>query len=55
MQSPGLMVRPDAVQSFNCNGALDAMLFVDPESTEGDWLGNSLKRHITIVSGPPLG
>jgi AraC-like DNA-binding protein len=51
---PGVIVRPDAVHSFNCNGALGAMLFVDPESAEGTWLGNSLKRDITIVSGPRL-
>lgn len=50
----GFIVRPDAVHSFNCNGALGAMLFVDPESAEGTWLGNSLRRDITIVSGPRL-
>lgn len=51
---PGLIVRPDAVHSFNCNGALGAMLFVDPESAEGMWLCNSLARDITVVSGPRL-
>jgi AraC-like DNA-binding protein len=30
------------------------MLFVDPESAEGTWLRNSLRRDITIVSGPRL-
>jgi AraC family transcriptional regulator len=50
----GLIVRPDASHSFNCNSALGAMLFVDPESAEGTWLGSSLKRDITIVSGPRL-
>ena len=30
-----IIVRPDAIHSFNCNGALGAMLFVDPESAEG--------------------
>ena len=49
-----VIVRPDAVHSFNCSGAMGAMLFVDPESAEGAWLGNSLKRDITIVSGPRL-
>lgn len=49
-----VIVRQDAVHSFNCNGALGAMLFVDPESAEGTWLGNSLKRDITIFSGPRL-
>ena len=53
-KGPAVIVRPDAVHSFNCNGALGAMLFVDPESAEGTWLGNSLKRDITIVSGPRL-
>lgn len=53
-KGPGVIVQPDAVHSFNCNGALGAMLFVDPESAEGTWLGNSLKRDITIVSGPRL-
>lgn len=50
----GVIVRPDAAHSFNCNGALGAMLFVDPESAEGAWLLNSLKRDITIVSGSRL-
>lgn len=50
----GVLVRPDAVHAFNCNGALGAMLFVDPESFEGAWLGSSLKRDITIFSGPRL-
>lgn len=50
----GVMVRPDAVHSFNCNGALGAMLFVDPESAEGIWLRNSLTRDITMVAGSRL-
>lgn len=50
----GVIVQPDAVHSFNCNGAMGAMLFVDPESAEGAWLGSSLKRDITLVSGPRL-
>lgn len=50
----GVIVRPDAVHSFNCAGALGAMLFVDPESAEGSWLRGSLTRDITIVSGPRL-
>lgn len=53
-KGPAVIVRPDAVHSFNCNGALGAMLFVDPESAEGRWLGNSLNRDITIVTGPRL-
>ena len=50
----GVIVKPDAGHSFNCNGALGAMLFVDPESAEGTWLGHSLVRDITIVSGARL-
>jgi AraC-like DNA-binding protein len=50
----GVIIRPDAAHSFNCNGALGAMLFVDPESAEGTWLRNSLSRDITIVSGSRL-
>ena len=53
-KGPAVIVRPDAVHSFSPNGALGAMLFVDPESVEGTWLGSSLKRDITIVSGSRL-
>ncbi len=53
-KGPAVIVRPDAVHSFDCNGALGAMLFVDPETSEGTWLKNSLKRDITVVSGPRL-
>jgi len=35
--APGVIVRPDVVHSYNGNGAVGAMLFVDPESTEGVW------------------
>jgi AraC family transcriptional regulator len=45
----GLVVRPDAEHSFDCNGALGVMLFVDPESSEGAWLSTSLRQDITIV------
>jgi len=51
----GIIVREDAVHSFDCSGALGAMLFVDPESSEGTWLTNSLaSSEITMVSGPRL-
>lgn len=50
----GIIVRPDAEHSFNCNGALGAMLFVDPESAEGAWLCHALQRDVTIVAGPRL-
>jgi AraC-like DNA-binding protein len=45
----GMIVRPDVVHSFNANGALEAMIFVDPESVEGVWLRTNLKEDITIV------
>ena len=45
----GIVVRPDAVHSFDCNGALGAMIFVDPESSEGAWLQNHLTQDITTV------
>lgn len=49
IEARGMVVRPDAVHSFDCNGAFGAMLFVDPESSEGVWLGTLLTRNITIV------
>ena len=53
-KAEGLIVRPDAAHSFDCNGALGAMLFVDPESAEGTWLQNPLKADITMVPGSRL-
>ncbi|MGE3344790.1 MAG: helix-turn-helix domain-containing protein [Vicinamibacterales bacterium] len=47
--APGVVVRPDVVHSFNGNNALGAMVFVDPESTEGVWLKTSLRDDITLV------
>ena len=32
----GIIVRPDVEHSFNARGATGALLFVDPESSEGD-------------------
>jgi AraC-like DNA-binding protein len=48
-ESRGLVVRPDAEHSFDCNGALGVMVFVDPESSEGAWLAAALRQDITIV------
>jgi AraC-like DNA-binding protein len=45
----GIVVRPDVEHSFDCNGALGAMVFVDPESSEGAWLCASLRQDITLV------
>lgn len=44
-----VVVRPDVEHSFNCNGALGAMLFVDPESSEGAWLGGAFAEDIAAV------
>jgi AraC-like DNA-binding protein len=48
-ESRGIVVRPDAEHSFDCNGALGVMVFVDPESAEGGWLAASLRQDITTV------
>ena len=45
----GFIVRADAPHSFNGQGAVGAMLFVDPESSEGLWLRSSLSSDITMV------
>lgn len=45
----GFIVRPDVVHSYKPNGALSMMMFVDPESLEGVWLGTSLREDITLV------
>jgi AraC family transcriptional regulator len=49
-EAHGIVVRPDAAHSFDCNGALGVMLFVDPESSEGAWLSAALRQDITIVA-----
>ncbi len=48
-EARGIVVRPDAEHSFDCNGAFGVMVFVDPESSEGAWLSTSLRQDITIV------
>jgi AraC-like DNA-binding protein len=53
-ESRGIVVRPDAEHSFDCNGAFGVMLFVDPESNEGAWLSPSLRQDITIIPDPRL-
>jgi len=45
----GIIVRPDVVHSFDCSGAFGAMIFVDPESSEGSWLVTLLTEGITTV------
>ena len=53
-ESRGIVVRPDAEHSFDCNGALGVMVFVDPESSEGAWLSASLRQDITDVAAARL-
>ncbi len=48
-EGPGVVVLPDVVHSFNGHGAWAAMIFVDPESTEGAWLKTALPEDITLV------
>ena len=45
----GAIVRPNVVHSFDGDGVLGAMLFVDPESREGLWLRSSLVADITTM------
>lgn len=47
--SRGIIVRPDVEHSYNGKGASGAMLFVDPESSEGAWLESALTQDITLV------
>jgi AraC family transcriptional regulator len=53
-EARGIVVRPDAEHSFDCNGAFGVMVFVDPESSEGAWLSMSLGRDITFVADTRL-
>ncbi|HEX7151603.1 MAG TPA: AraC family transcriptional regulator [Thermoanaerobaculia bacterium] len=45
----GLVVPPDVEHSYDGLGAIAAMLFVDPESSEGVWLRSTFKREIAFV------
>ncbi len=47
----GVIIAPDVEHSYDSQGSLGAMLFVDPESTEGIWLRSSLREKITWVPG----
>lgn len=49
LSSQGIIVLPDVAHSFDGGGANGAMLFVDPESSEGEWLRSSLTQPITLV------
>ena len=50
IEARGIVVRPDAVHSFDCNGAFGAMLFVDPESSEGVWLDRRTRSSTCTVT-----
>jgi AraC-like DNA-binding protein len=50
----GIIVRPDVEHSFNGRGASGAMLFVDPESSEGAWLQSVLAEDITVAPAARL-
>lgn len=45
----GVVVKPDVLHSYDGNGAVGAMIFVEPESLEGVWLRSSLREDITLV------
>jgi AraC-like DNA-binding protein len=50
----GILVRPDVEHSFNARGATGALLFVDPESSEGVWLQSVLDGDITFAPAARL-
>src|SRR5690242_1742876 len=45
----GIIVRADVEHSFDARGASGALLFVDPESSEGVWLQAVLKQDVTLA------
>ena len=45
----GIMIGPDVEHSYDSCDALAALLFVDPESTEGVWLRSSLRGELTVI------
>ncbi len=45
----GFIIGADVEHSYDSQDAFGAMLFVDPESTEGIWLGSSLQDEITPI------
>ena len=45
----GIIVPPDVEHSFDPRGEMGAMLFVDPESSEGTWLKTVVGNAITLV------
>ena len=49
LSARGVVIAPDREHAFDARGALAAMLFVDPESTEGIWLRSSLQGDVTLL------
>lgn len=45
----GIIVPPDVPHAYSARGASGAMLFVDPESSEGAWLRSTVGESVTIV------
>jgi len=45
----GLIVMPDVVHRYGAFDGVGAMVFVDPESTEGTWLRTTVTEDITIL------
>lgn len=45
----GAIVRPDVTHAFATEGALGAMLFVDPECVEARWLGALLNADVSVI------
>ena len=45
----GIIIGPDLEHAYDSQGAFGAMLFVDPESTEGVWLRSCLQSDITLI------
>jgi AraC family transcriptional regulator len=45
----GIVVPPDVVHSYAGQGAYGAMLFIDPDSIEGNWLRSTIAHKIAIV------
>ncbi|MBS0374703.1 MAG: helix-turn-helix domain-containing protein [Proteobacteria bacterium] len=48
-EGQAIIVRPDVEHSFNAQGSTGAMIFVDPESSEGVWLQSALTADLTIA------
>jgi AraC-like DNA-binding protein len=50
--TPGTIVRADVTHSFDGNGFLGAMLLIDPDGAEGQWLLRSVTEDVTLLARP---